>query len=140
MITIFHNFKNCIGIRKCMIFHISFSMLENFYESTYTKWSCFRWKPPRRNVAIQYVSKRDSRDSISCSAVSSEDSWNKRSSSKRHSERLPLQRVHGVSNHPVIHHSVVICLLFFCCLLVAMRLISLLLITSSFTAISFVLY
>ncbi|KAL3997120.1 Regulator of G protein signaling domain family protein [Acanthocheilonema viteae] len=54
-----------------------------------------KWKPPRRNIAVQNVSKRDSRDSISCSAVLSEDSGNKRSSSKRHSERLPLQRVHG---------------------------------------------
>ncbi|OZC04846.1 regulator of G protein signaling domain protein [Onchocerca flexuosa] len=52
-------------------------------------------KPPRRNFGVQNVSKRDSRDSISCSAVSSEDSGNKRSSSKRHSERLPLQRIYG---------------------------------------------
>uniref|UniRef100_A0A0R3S718 RGS domain-containing protein n=1 Tax=Elaeophora elaphi TaxID=1147741 RepID=A0A0R3S718_9BILA len=52
-------------------------------------------KQPKRNVVVQNVSKRDSRDSISCSAVSSEDSGNKRSGSKRHSERLPLQRVHG---------------------------------------------
>uniref|UniRef100_A0A1I8EG18 RGS domain-containing protein n=1 Tax=Wuchereria bancrofti TaxID=6293 RepID=A0A1I8EG18_WUCBA len=54
-----------------------------------------KWKLPRRNVSIQNVSKRNSRDSVSCSAVSSEDSGNKRSSSRRHWERLPLQRFHG---------------------------------------------
>ncbi|EFO18763.1 hypothetical protein LOAG_09731 [Loa loa] len=54
-----------------------------------------KWKLPKRNIGMQNVSKRDSRDSISCSAVSSEDSGNKRSNSKRHTERLPLQRVHG---------------------------------------------
>lgn len=76
-----------------------------------------RWKPPRRNVAIQNASKRDSRDSVSCTATSNEDNGNKRSSSKRHSERLPLQRVYEVSNYLIIHNSVRI----FRCFLVASK-------------------
>uniref|UniRef100_A0A915PX12 DIX domain-containing protein n=1 Tax=Setaria digitata TaxID=48799 RepID=A0A915PX12_9BILA len=54
-----------------------------------------KWRPPRRNAIIQSVNKRDSHDTISCSAVSSEEGGNKRNCSKRNSERLPLQRVHG---------------------------------------------
>ncbi|MCP9259976.1 hypothetical protein DINM_003177 [Dirofilaria immitis] len=59
-------------------------------------------KLPKRNITVQNVSKRDSRDSITCSAISSEDSGNRRSSSKRHPERLPLQRVHGYQQQQVL--------------------------------------
>ncbi|VDK70831.1 unnamed protein product [Litomosoides sigmodontis] len=57
-----------------------------------------KWKPPKRNIVVQNVIKRDS---ASCSATSSEDSGNKRSGSKRHSDRPPLQRVRGHHHH---HH------------------------------------
>lgn len=62
-----------------------------------------RWKPSKR-IVVQNVNKRDS---ASCNAASSEDSENKRSGSKRYSERLPLQRIRGVWNYFVIRNSVI---------------------------------
>ncbi|VDN43714.1 unnamed protein product [Gongylonema pulchrum] len=62
-----------------------------------TTCSIFRLKSTRRNVAVQSTSKRDS--SLSCSAASSEENGNRKGVTRRHADqRLPLQRVQGVSN------------------------------------------
>ncbi|VDM96531.1 unnamed protein product [Thelazia callipaeda] len=62
-----------------------------------------KWKAPRRSTAVQNVSKRDSGDSVSCSAASGEDVGNKQCNWKRRSERLFSQRVHGLQQDQVFY-------------------------------------